>query len=278
MHFVPVAVLTFVLTGQAQIPAELVISFTVTDKKGKAIEDVKPEEVSIEENGAKRPPVKLELDRRPLTVALVVDSSMPPGTALQADIVPAVVSFLQKLPPESRFSVWTTSDRPKELVREGTDAKAAEEALKSIAPFGNNAAIDTMVAASQTLGAIEGRRTAVVALTSSSMGDITVDVGAQLGKASPRPIYAVVEVILGGQDARLEDAVKAQTARSGGFHERVFSTMSIATQLGRVIDLLAAQYRAAYAPTVDPRSAKLDVKISRKDARLKMSQRLSTAW
>jgi hypothetical protein len=276
------SVSAFILAGllalQGALPEQLVVSLTVTDKKGKPVEDLKAGEVQVVENGTARPVDKLELDRRPLTVALVIDTSAGVGSFLRPDFVPAAVGFLQRLPSGSTFSVWATSDRPKLLVPEGTDIKAAEDALRSVAPFGNNAAVDTIIAASQELAKAEGRRTAVVSVVSASMGDVSIDVGSELPKASMRPVYMVVEVIVGAQDARLEDAVKSLTSRTGGFHERVFSTMAVEGQLRRVNDLLMAQYRAGYKPTADPRSTKIEVKVARKDTRTRMAQRLSVGW
>ena len=271
-------ILAALLALQGALPEQLVVSLTVTDKKGKPIEDLKAGEVQVVENGAAHPIDRLELDRRPLTVALVIDTSAGVGSFLRPDFVPAAVGFLQRLPPGSTFSVWSTSDRPKLLVPEGTDIKAAEDALRGIAPFGNNAAVDTIIAASQELAKAEGRRTAVVSVVSASMGDVSIDVGSELPKASMRPVYMVVEVIVGAQDARLEDAVKSLTSRTGGFHERVFSTMAVEAQLRRVNDLLMAQYRAGYKPTADPRSTKVEVKVARKDTRTRMSQRLTVGW
>jgi hypothetical protein len=272
----------FVLVGllalQAALPDQLVLSFTATDKKGKPIEDLKAEEVQVVEGGQARPVDRIERDTRPLAIALVVDTSAGVSAQLRPDLVPAAVGLLQRLPAGSTFSVWITTDRPKLLVPEGTDLKAAEEALRGVAPFGNNAAVDTMIAASQELAKVEGKRTAVVAVVSASMGEISIDVGSEMQKASLRPLYAVVEVIVGPQDARLQDAVKSLTSRTGGFHERVFSTMAVEAQLRRVSDLLTAQYRLGYKPAADPRTTPLEVKVTRKDARPRMSQRMSVAW
>jgi hypothetical protein len=211
-------------------------------------------------------------------VALVVDSSASLGTSLQADVVPAALGFIKRLPPDTSVSIWTTSDRPRQLLERSTDMKAAQDALRQVAPLGENAAVDTIVSASQEFAEMQGHRSAVVVITSASMGSITTDVGAQLARASLKPMFAAVEVITGQQDARLEDAVKALVNRTGGFRERVFSTMALETQLRRISDYLASSYRIAWNPKVDPRGAKLDVKVSRKDARTKMAQRLSTAW
>jgi hypothetical protein len=276
----PAAVLlgAALVLAQGQVPAELVVSITVTDKRGHPIEDLKPEEVTVHENGARLPVNRLELDRRPMRVALVLDSSAALGTAFQADVVPAAMSFIKRLPPETVVSAWVTSDRPRQVLEATTDARAAQDALRQVAPLGENAAVDTIVAASQELASADGHRTAVVIVTSASMGSITTDVAAQLGRASFRPTFTAVELIAGQQDARVEDALKLLVNRTGGFHERVFSAMAVETQLRRIGEYLASSYRVAWQPKVDPRGAKLEVKVSRKDARTRMAQRLSTAW
>jgi hypothetical protein len=266
------------LAGQAAIP-QLVVSFSASDKNGKAITDLKPDEVSVIENGRKRTVDRMELDARPLTVALVLDSSVLMGNAFQADVVPAAIGFLKRLPADSHFSVWITSDRPKQLVGDGTDVKAAEDALRGTAAFGSNAAVDTLIAASQEVAKIDNaRRSAVVAVTSASMGAVTIDVHGELPKASLRPTYAIVEVILMDQDAALEDSIKALTARSGGFHQRVFAAMAVDGQLRRVVEQLGGHYRLAYKPEADPRTATIEVKASRKDTRVGMSSSFSTQW
>jgi hypothetical protein len=264
--------------SQGQIPEELVVSIAVTDRRGHPIEDLKPEEVTVHEDGARLPVSRLELDRRPMRVTLVLDSSAALGSSFQADVVPAALSFVKRLPPDTAVSAWVTSDRPRQVLEATTDEKALQQALRQVAPLGENAAVDTIVAASQELAAVEGHRTAVVIVTSATMGSITTDVAAQLGRASFRPTFVAVELLGGQQDARVEDALKLLVNRTGGFHERVFSAMAVETQLRRISEYLASSYRVAWKPKVDPRGAKLDVKVSRKDTRTRMAQRLSTAW
>src|SRR6188472_3315090 len=82
----------------ATLPEQLVLSFTATDKKGKAVEDLKPEEIQVLENGAAHSIDKLELDRRPLSVAFVVDSSALAGDTFRADTIPATMNFATRLP------------------------------------------------------------------------------------------------------------------------------------------------------------------------------------
>lgn len=264
------------------LPDQLVISVVVTDKKGKPIADLTAAEVSVKEGGASQPVIRFEADARPLDVALVLDTSASMGTTFASDMVPAVLEFIKRLPSGSRYSVWTTTDRPKVLIEMGSsaDVSATEQRLRSTPVLGNNAAVETMVAASQDAAKTEGRRSAVVMVTSASMGNVQVDVQALLPKASIRPTYIAVEFVQGGGqgDARLEDSIKLLVGRTAGSHERVYSAMAIDTQLRKAIDLLGAQYRLAWKPQIDPRQTKIEVKVSRKDAKVVQAQRLSTAW
>jgi hypothetical protein len=262
------------------LPEQLVISAVVTDKKGHAVTDLKPEELVVTENGESRPMIRAELDKRPLKVALVLDSSDSMGSAYVSDVVPAAIAFLKKLPPGATFSVWSTSDRAKRIVDEGSDLKITEDKLRNLATSGNNAAVDTLIEASQELGAAEDRHPAVVVVTSASMSGVTVDLQALLPKASLKPTYVAVEVVLdsANQDARLEDALKLLVSRTAGFHQRVFSPMSIAAQLDRVVDLLSSQYRMAWKPGGDPRQVHIEVKVKRPNTKIVQAQRISTAW
>lgn len=274
--------LAFVVAQQPTLPDQLVISVVVTDKKGKPVTDLTAAEVSVKEGGATVPVTRLEADTRPLDVALVLDTSQNIGSTYASDVVPAALEFIKRLPAGARYAIWTTTDRPKVLIEmgAGTDLKVTEERLRSTPTLGNNAAVETIVTASQDAARTEGHRAAVVLVTSATMGDVSADVQALLPKASLRPTYIAVEFVQGGGqgDARLEDSIKLLVGRTAGMHERVFSSMAIDTQLRRAVDLLGGQYRLSWKPQTDPRQTKIEVKVSRKDAKVVQAQRLSTAW
>jgi hypothetical protein len=61
-----------------------------------------------------------------LKIALLLDTSSQMGTTYNADVVAAALSFLKQLPQGATFSIWSTSDRPKVIVSEGTDLKTTE--------------------------------------------------------------------------------------------------------------------------------------------------------
>src|SRR5262249_5647498 len=126
----------------------------------------------------------------------------------------------------------------------------------------------------------DDQHAAVVVITSASMEGVTVDLQSLLPKASFKPTFAAVEVVLdsSNQDARLQDALKLLSTRTAGFHERVFSPMSIAAQLERVLDVLSSQYRVAWKPGGDPRQVKIEVKVKRPNTKVVQALRISTAW
>jgi hypothetical protein len=278
MPFAAFATALMLTTHQAPaLPDELVISAVVLDKKGHAVLDLKPEEFVVTESGSERPIARAELDSRPLNVALLLDTGTLMGDTDNADVIPAAVSFLKRLPQGATFSIWSTSDRPKVIVEQGTDVSAVETKLRNVAPFGHNAALDTLVAASQELAKDEARPVLVL-VTSASMGDVTADVQALLPKASLKPTYVAVQYIQGQQDARLEDALKVLVSRTAGFHERAFSTMAIQAQLLKALEAISSSYRIAWKPGTDPRQAKIEVKVKRPNTKLTQAQRISTAW
>jgi len=270
--------LTWTLFTQGALPSQLVVPVVVVDGKGNPIRDMRTEEFEIEEGGKTRPAIRAEIDDRPLVVALVLDSSAALGTSYQSDFVPAAVTLLQGLPEGAQFTVWTTSDRPRQTVQLGTGLEDAQKQLRMVAPYGNNAVVDTIIAASQMFNQGGDRRSAVIVITTATMGQVQVDVQAELPRASIRPMYLAAEVILTQQDGRVETALEYLANRTAGRHERVFSTMAVQAQLEKMLEHLNSQYRIAWEPAMDPRQAKLEFKSKRKGTKLLWAQRVSTAW
>lgn len=275
----PLLVSLLLTVQQPALPGQLVISMVVTDEKGNPISDMTAEEFEIKESGKKRPVLRAELDHRPLTAVIVLDSSAALGNAYQADFVPAVLSLIEHFPAGTEYAVWTTSDRPRLTVKPGTPVEKAEELLRSVAPYGSNAAVDTIVAASRVFDSLPNdRRGAVFIVSSATMGQIQVNVEQVLPTASMRPMYLPTEVIVNQQDARLQSALEYLAARTAGRHQRVFTTMAAAAQVQHSLDHLNAQYRVAWKPGLDPRQAKLEFKSKRDDTKAISAQRLSTTW
>jgi len=260
-------------------PREL--SVTVTDDKGRPIEGLGPEEVAVTENGVAREVTRLELDRRPLTVAMIVDTSQPMSSFYRLQMVEPIVQFLSRLPEGSRFTVWTTGDRPTRIVDDyTTDAAAAAKALRRVFPQGGNTLFDALVEASRDLAKREGERTAVVVVTGLGIGFRNYDrnqvvregekSGAtflalqiedgRLGPGAERAGNGEVEAsdyeyVLGG----LAD-------KTGGRRESTLSAMGVSSELARLGSELRGQYRLAYLGLPGVKDPKVKVTVARPGA------------
>ena len=155
----------------ATTPAEArTVTVSVTDEKGGPVTGLRPEEVAVLENGVARDVSRLEPETRPLTVAVIVDSSEPIASFYRLSIVDAVVRFLGRLPEGARYSLWTTGDRPTKVVDFTDDVARAGPALKRTFPRGGNTVLDAIVEASEDLKLREGQRTAVVVVSGNGLG------------------------------------------------------------------------------------------------------------
>jgi hypothetical protein len=246
-----------------------------TDAKGVAVRGIIPDEAAVLENGVARTVTRLEEDRRPLLVAVVVDSSAPMGTIYRLQLVEPVVQLLNQLPEGSRFAVWTTGDRPVKIADWSDDVAAASRALKRAAPQGGNTVLDAIVEASADLKQKEGERTAVVVVSGVGIGFANWERRQVVDKATAsRAVFMVVQFEDSGSPAQsagegevtrldYEYVFDGITRLSGGIKELTMSSMGVPTSLARVAQALKAPYRLSYATIPDLKERKLEVQVAR---------------
>ena len=267
------------VAAQQPVPQQLVASLRVVDKKGAPFTDLALNEFDVKENGQSRTIIRAELDTRPLSVALVLDSNGTLSTAFMQNVVPAAVAVLNALPQGTVLDVWSTGDRPTHLVTAQSDRPAVEAAVKRIAASGTNMLLDTIAAASQALPSGEDRRTAVIVLTSGSIGD-NAGRGVQeaLNATSMRPTFVSIEMILGERDGRVGTGLTYLAEHTAGSYETVLSATAVVTKAPGLVAILNSRYRVAWQPQSDPRATKFEFKTNRKGAKVVWSQQLTTAW
>ncbi len=169
MSALTLAVLLLGQAAPATAPGTEVRALTVTllDEKDQEVTDVSADDVALVENGVSRDITSFKPDRRPLSVAVLVDTSAAVGSAYRLNVVEAVVGLIARLPDGSRYALWTTGDRPTKVVDHTDDRGAAGTALRRVAPQGGNYMLDAFAEASADLKKLsrEGDRTAVVAVS-----------------------------------------------------------------------------------------------------------------
>lgn len=268
---------------QATTPADVrTLDVWFTDSKGTAVRGVVPEETAVLENGVARTVTRLEEDRRPLKVAVVVDSSAPMASIYRLHLVDPVVQLLNQLPEGARFAVWTTGDRPQKVADWSDDVAAASRALKRTAPQGGNTVLDAIVEASADLKQQEGERSAVVIVSGIGIGFSNYERRQVVEKAQTSgATFMVVQFEETGtasagagdeQVTRLDyDYVfEGLPRQSGGVRELTLSAMGVGRGLERVAQALKAPYRLSYATVPDLKDRKLEVQVARPGVKVRI--------
>jgi hypothetical protein len=264
-----VIALLLALLLAAPEPAEVrTVTVTFTDEKEAAVEGLVAEDMVVLENGVAREVVRAELDRRPLTVGIVVDTSEPVGSAFRLNIVDAVAGLLMGLPDGARFTLWGTGDRATRIAGPITDRSEGVRALKREFPRGGNTLLDTLVQACKELEPAEGQRSAIVLVTGLdpelSYRDRNRAVDEARGCAE-----VFMAVTFDAEQAGFEDRVRYEyvletlTRETGGLYERPLSSMGVGPALRRIATSLEAPYRVGYATLPEIKDRKLEITLSR---------------
>ena len=273
--------LCLLLQAASPPPALRSIAVSVVDEKGGAVEGLEAQEVALLENGVVREVTRFQPDRRPLTLAVVVDSSQPIGSQFRLFLVDAVTEFLKGLPEGARYSLWLTGDRPQKVVDFTDDVAQGERALRRALVSGGNTLLDSVVLASREIGEVkakEDQRTAVAVITGittnvsnrnryrsleESEGNADVFMSVQFGEGG------------GSFDDRTDyDYVLGLLAkRTGSFRETPVSVMAVGTMLRRAAGELRAQYRLTYSTVPDLKERKLELRVARPGVKVRLASR-----
>jgi VWFA-related protein len=259
------------------------ISFSVVDDKEQPVRTLGPEDVAVQENGVARPLVRLDLDPRPLTIAVLLDSSVTMATHYRLYLVDAVLQFLLRLPEGTRYAVWTTGDRPSKVYDWGDNRAAAAKALRRVMPQGGNTLLDALVEASRDLKDREDARSAIVVVTGMGIGFTGYDRRQVVDEVQKHPITVLsVAVDEDRSTPRMDsnddhvtgvdyDYVLSTLAkRSGGVRETVLSAMGIEQALKGIAAQLTSRYRLTYASAAPARDPKVEVTVALPGVKVRM--------
>jgi len=267
--------LVVLLLGQAApvtAPGTEVRALTVTllDEKDQEVTDVSAADIALAENGVSRDITSFKPDRRPVSVAVMVDTSAAVGSAYRLNVVEAVVGLVARLPDGARYALWTTGDRPTKVVDHTDDRQAAGVALRLVAPQGGNYLLDAFGEASADLKKLsrEGDRTVVVAVTGTGPEFSYRDKYRAAEEAEKNAeLFLSVQVDSGGADFEMRSNlsyVMDRLARAtGGRHEVILSAMGMDTALRKLSAHLRSGYRLAYATLPDLKKRELDLSVAR---------------
>jgi hypothetical protein len=260
-----------------------VVTVSVYTKKLAPVTDLALEEIRLRENGKERKILGLEPDRRPLEVAIVVDSGATVAAAYRSDLVPAVVDFWKALPPDTKVALWSTA--PAKIVDFGGDLESGETKLRMIAAAGGNYGFDSMVDACRELGKRGAPRRVIVYVGSGSL-QASIEGTSALARAIGETLVTPMAVLVlpsargsfsGGPSG---DAVQAfdvqgyfgQVAEAyHGAYVEALSTLAVAHWLQQFAADLNGQYSVRYESEAGP-DAELKIDIKRKGTKSRVGR------
>lgn len=253
------------------------VALVVTDAEGRPVRDLAPDEVALVENGVVRDIVGIAPDERPVTVAILVDSSEEISSIYRLYLIDAVAALLKGLPPGARYGLWVTGDRPRKLVDVTNDRGAAVPALKRVAPSGGNTFLDALVEVTSELGKrLEGERLAVVGVTGMTTEFSSRDRYRVVEECEKRAdlflFFAFDEGRADLENRNSYDYVMSHLAKKpGGRLERAITAMAAAkTVAGLALDL-APGLRLSYETPLESKERKVEVQVSRPGLRVRVS-------
>ena len=257
------------------------LTVTLVDDKGQEVADVSPEDVALVENGVHRDIASFKHDERPLVVAVLVDTSAATASAYRLNVVDAVLGLVGRLPPGTRYSVWTTGDRPTKLVDYTDDRAAAGTPLRRVAPQGGNYMLDALAEGTADMNKLakEGERRAVVAVTGVGPEFSYLDKQAAAEKAEGKAdlfLSVQVDPSSGDEDARqrLAYTLDRLASQSGGRDEQVLSYMALDGGLKKLSAYLVSAYRLRYVSVPDLKKRKLQLTVARPGTKVLIPQLL----
>ena len=263
-------------------PVVRIVTIGAYTNKLAPLADLKPEEVVISQGGRKAAVLGVEPDSRPLSAAIVVDSSAAIESVYRSELVAAVMAFWRGLPAGSRVAVWT-SGPPSRVVDFGTEPSAAEPRLLSVAAAGKNYAFDALLDATRALEKESGSRRALVfvgGLDVEASRQRTGELQQAVGKSAATPM--LVMIVPGASLAPLGGATQGSTsswdvqgylekmaAVYGGSSADVLTPQAATKKLLEAAVDLSSQYQIRYESTVGESGAP-KVELKRKGAKLRV--------
>ncbi|HET6373750.1 MAG TPA: VWA domain-containing protein [Candidatus Polarisedimenticolia bacterium] len=285
-------VTTRALQGAQKARVTLVeVYSSVRDAQGRYVTDLGKEDFTVFESGARQEIAVFSAERKPVHVALVLDTSASMREQNRIEIVKeAAAGFIEALEPGDNAAAVAFDDLPRLLQPLTTDKKALVDGINTIEARGGTALYDALVTAVELLKGLEGRK-AIILLSDGrdesvdGMGPGSFSTYEKALDAALRSETAIYAIGTGGDfddaydfDRRrtIKEILETLAARSGGRSYFVKKASRLGQAYRQIEDELRHQYTLAYYPPPDPKPGKgadsgwrpIEVKVKRPGARI----------
>ena len=150
-----------IVTGSVdQLP--VTVNAIARGAKGVHVDDLRPADVRLLENGRPQAVETISAERRPLGIAIVLDASVSMAGEKLKSSVASAVAFLSTLQSGDEALVLSFSDKVSMLQDLTSDRKKLESAIRSVSAKGGSSLYDAIYDASARLAGFDGRRAIVL--------------------------------------------------------------------------------------------------------------------
>jgi VWFA-related protein len=172
----------------------VLVEATVRDDKGRIVNDLKPEDFRVFEDGVEQRISYFSRDELPLAVALVVDGSSSVSPVL-GELHHAAYDTLSQLKPEDPVALYAFAAHPERLVDLTTDRKSIADGIIGIGSAGGTNIADALHEAIDYLGQeARERRHAVIMISDNqptTKGEFNGDEVIRLALETQTIVYSV---------------------------------------------------------------------------------------
>jgi CheY-like chemotaxis protein len=240
------------------------VSISVLDRAGAMVTDLHAEEVTLKEAGQTRAIQRVERDRRPLALAVLVDSSEALGKGFLRDLADPVMDFLESLPPDVDRTLMTIGTPPEEVSLQ--DPVQARTALRAKPPFGKLSLYDGIAEACNRLAQKRASRRAIVVVMTDRFAEDDRQKALDAA-ARAMPVVLAVQFQGAGDYASGLDSI---VRWSGGRYEQIGAASGVGKTLKKLAPELEAPWLVVYETPSAAEKRSIEVKVARKDTKVRV--------
>jgi Ca-activated chloride channel family protein len=236
-----------VLNYAVQVNRVIVYATAIDKKKERFYRDLQKDQVILKEDGKRQSLVDFYIETRPITLAVILDSSGSMQGAIDK-VHNAASKFVSTLGAEDRAMVIDFNDQVFLLQDTTTDKDALKSAITSTAALGDTALYDALYASFRRLRGIQGRK-AIILLSDGEDTSSKFSYKRVLDEAKLADII-IYSIGLGTSalDIDLRRVLKTLSEETGGrayFPDKV-------EELEGVYDAIAEELKNQYYITYEP--------------------------
>jgi len=166
---------------------------TVTDSRGRYVDDLVQDQFTIFEQGKAQPMVGFESRSAEVSVALLLDTTASMEAALPS-VKNAAMKLISDLRPADSVAVYSFNDRVTALQAFTTDKLAAKRAILRTEPMGETALYDALVRVNRDLSGRTGKKVIIVFTDGDdNSSTLTAQAAIQRAKGAGIPVYTIAQ-------------------------------------------------------------------------------------